>query len=244
MVLSPIPPSMAQVETSVASEPTVHQDSTNDFDPFANEVYEEYEIADPLEPLNRGMFWFNDKLYFYAIKPVAKAYRVVPQPARESVDNFFSNLATPVRLTSALLQGKIVDALNEFGRFMMNSTFGILGLFDPAKNWAGVSKKEEDFGQTLGHYGVGHGFYLVLPVVGSSSLRDTVGLVADAQLDLSSNILDDEPLEKSIAAQGVKIINSISLDKDSYEAIKETALDPYLFVRDAYLQNRAGKVKN
>ena len=114
--------------------------------PALDETYGEEpgEIADPIEPFNRAMFWFNDKLYFYALKPAARVYRVVPEPARTSVSNFFSNVATPVRFVNSLLQLKVKDAGTELGRFVVNSTVGILGLFDPARDiW---KKKEEDFG--------------------------------------------------------------------------------------------------
>ncbi len=197
------------------------------------------EISDPIEPFNRAMFWFNDKLYFYALKPVARAYRIVPEPARKSVDNFFSNVATPVRFANSLLQLKVSDAGTELGRFVVNSTVGILGLFDPAKDiW---QKKEEDFGQTLGHYGVGSGFYLVLPVFGPSNPRDAVGQVGDYFLDPWVYMIDEE-----LVYRGIKVydrINALSLDEDTYESIKKQSLDPYLFIRNAYDQRRRAQIE-
>lgn len=212
-------------------------DSFGDFD----DEEETSSISDPFEPINRGIFWFNDKLYFYLVKPVARVYRIVPERARISVSNFFSNIFTPIRFVNALLQLKIEDAGTELGRLLINSTIGIGGLFDPAKNWYGLRKKEEDFGQTLGHYGVGHGFYLVLPIIGPTSLRDSVGLGLDTYYlnPLYSDKLEDRDTYTLVALDKV---NTLSLDKDTYESIKKDSLDPYLFIREAYSQHRAGRV--
>ena len=215
--------------------------SDNEFEDDELELEEEPPpIKDPYESFNRKMFWFNDKLYFYAIKPVAKVYRVVPEPARTSVSNFFSNLTTPLRLGNALLQGKFRDAGTEFARFMYNTTLGIGGLFDPADSIMGLRKKEEDFGQTLGHYGVGQGVYIVLPFFGPSSTRDSIGLVVDTLTDPTELIWAGD---EYWAAKTVNLVNTVSLDKDTYEAIKRDAFDPYLFLRDAYAKNRQRKVE-
>jgi len=198
-------------------------------------------IADPLQPLNRGTFWVNDKLYFYLFKPVAKGYRLVlPRPARVSVGNFFSNLATPIRAGNALLQFKFRDFGTEVYRFVINSTFGIVGFFDPAKSVAGVNVTVEDFGQTLGRYGSGHGFYLVLPIVGPSSLRDATGVFVDSFAD---------PLRytslETLEHMSIKILdveNRLSLDRETYEGIVRDSIDPYLFIRAAYAQRRLAQV--
>jgi phospholipid-binding lipoprotein MlaA len=219
-----------------------------DEDEFALDLEEDFtdgdiiapEIYDPIEPFNRGMFWVNDKLYFFLFKPVARGFRVVPEPARQSVSNFFSNLGTPVRFVNSLLQLKFKDAGSELGRLVINSTIGIGGLFDPAKKWFGLRKKDEDFGQTLGNYGVGSGFYIVWPVLGPSTARDTVGMAGDFFLDPLFYI-QMKPLEK-VGLKGLDKETNISLDKDSYEAIKRQSLDPYLFVRNAYAQRREGKI--
>jgi len=204
---------------------------------FAEE--EPLKVWDPIEPVNRGIFWFNDKLYFYLLKPVARGLRVVPEPARVSVGNFFDNLGAPVRFANKLFQGKLNDASDELARFIFNSTFGIAGLFDVAKEQGGVSRKEEDFGQTLGHYGSGPGFYLVLPLFGPSNPRDLVGRVGDYFLDPLPYMLDQTAL---IGAKVVDKENDLSLDKDTYEGIKRDELDPYLFVRDAYAQRRQAQI--
>ncbi len=215
----------------------------SDDDLFMFDDMEEFIVSDPLEPINRGLFWFNDKLYFYLMKPVARGYRrVVPDLMQVSVQHFFSNLATPVRLVNSALQFKFRDAGNELTRFGVNSTLGIGGFFDPAKEHFNISRKDEDTGQTLGHYGFGPGFYLVLPVLGPSNLRDGIGLLADSRLDLTNYVWEEN--RDYLGAKIVDAINELSLDKDTYEGIKRDALDPYLFVRDAYIQYRQNKVRN
>lgn len=218
-----------------------------DFDAVFDEEFGDHEttshklIADPLEYLNRGTFWVNDKLYFYLLKPIARGYRwAVPRPARVSVKNVFSNLATPIRAINSLLQLNVRGFGTEVYRLVINSTLGIGGLFDPAKSIAGVDKSVEDFGQTLGYYGAGHGFYLVLPLVGPSSLRDGFGSFADSFVD---------PLRYAgvttyelLLVRTVDSTNRLSLDRDTYEGIVNNALDPYLFVRAAYAQRRLAQV--
>ncbi|MEE8546521.1 MAG: VacJ family lipoprotein, partial [bacterium] len=171
-----------------------------------------------------------------------RVYRIVPEKARVSVSNFFSNVFTPIRFANALVQLKFRDAGTELGRLLINSTIGIGGLFDPAKNIYGIRKKSEDFGQTLGHYGIGQGFYLVLPIFGPSSLRDGLGDAVDAYYLNPINTLDLKDRDK-YTLWALDQINALSLDRDTYEAIKRESLDPYVFVRDAYSQNRAGKVR-
>lgn len=208
-------------------------------DPFAPEG-PSATLADPLEPVNRGLFWVNDKLYSYLFKPVARALRVVPEPVRTSIGNAFSNLGTPVRFANSLLQLKFADAGSELGRFLINSTLGIGGLFDPAKSFGGLERKDEDLGQTFGHYGLGQGLYLMLPVLGPTTLRDGVGRIGDTFLEPLPYMLDDTEV---LIGRLVEQENRLSLDKDTYEGIKEQELDPYLFIRNAYAQRRAAQVK-
>jgi phospholipid-binding lipoprotein MlaA len=201
------------------------------------------DVYDPLEKINRGIFWFNDKMYFYVLKPVARGFRYVPEPWRVSLKNFFNNLRAPVTIINATLQGKFADAGNELTRFATNTTLGIGGLFDPSKEHFGIRAKEEDTGQTLGHYGVGPGPYLVLPFLGPSNLRDGIGLFADSRMDLTYYLWGkDKHNYDYIGAIAVRLINNLSLDKDTYEGIKKDALDPYLFVRDAYAQYRQNQI--
>ena len=209
---------------------------------FLDDDEEILDVWDPIEPFNRGMFWFNDKLYFYLLKPVARGWRwLIPRPGQVALSNVFSNLATPVRMINAGLQGKFGDAGNELNRFAINTTIGIGGMFDPAKAHFDIKKKDEDTGQTLGYYGVGPGPYLVLPFFGPSSARDGIGLLADSRMDLVYYLWEDQDYWAAII---LEVINKVALDKDTYEGIKKDALDPYLFVRDAYAQYRQNLVEN
>ncbi len=230
-------------ETLAADDFTAEDDfyGEGDDEDFTDGIMESFNINDPIEPFNRGMFWFNDKLYFYLLKPIARGYRVVPEPARKSVSNFFSNLGTPARFVNSVLQLKFADAGSELGRLVVNSTVGIGGLFDPAKKYLGWRKKDEDLGQTFGHYGVGNGFYIVWPLLGPSSARDTVGLAGDFFLN-PLRYVDIKPLER-VALEGLEKETKLSLDKDTYEGIKRQALDPYVDVRTTYAQHRKGKIK-
>ena len=196
-------------------------------------------IADPLEPVNRAFFVFNDKAYFWVMKPVARGYRaVVPQGVRLSVRNFFSNLGTPARFANNLLQGKLKGAGAELLRFVINSTIGMAGFFDPARTGFDIERRDEDLGQTLGRYGLGQGFYIVWPILGPSTARDTVGLAGDYLADPLTYIGD--PLIES-GVRAYKTENEISLSIGDYEDMKRSSLDPYAAVRDAYVQNRAKK---
>jgi phospholipid-binding lipoprotein MlaA len=198
-------------------------------------------IADPIEPLNRALFVFNDKAYFWVMKPVARGYRaVVPEGLRLSVRNFFSNIAMPIRFVNNLLQGKIRNSGVELLRFAINTTAGIGGLFDPAKNDFHLSPREEDLGQTLGKYRLGHGLYIVLPLLGPSSLRDAIGLAGDAFLDPVYYVGNTEVI---VGTKVLKTENEVSLRIGEYEDLKKSAIDPYVAVRDAYSQYRAKKVK-
>jgi len=211
-------------------------------DDFTNGDDEDIEVSDPFESFNRAVFKFNDATYVHVLKPIARGYRsVVPQRGRESIGNFFSNLLAPVRIVNSAFQLKGQDASNETFRFLINSTIGVLGLFDVAKNDFRINIKKEDFGQTLGHYGVGNGPYLVIPFLGPSTIRDGVGLLVDGTWLDPIAYLDETG--EYLAVKFVDIETTISLDKDTYEAIKKDSLDPYIFLRDAYIQHRTGAVK-
>lgn len=209
-------------------------------DPFAAEEAQ-LQVADPLEPVNRGIFWFNDKLYFYFLKPIARGYRVVPEGVRTRVGNVFTNLAFPIRFVNNLLQLKFRGAAIEFDRFLIDSTIGIAGIFDPASNIKELKPQNEDLGQTFGRYGIGHGFYLVLPVIGPSSLRDGIGTAGDVFLDpwfyTGLNLVEQG------GVKGFETVNRLSIDRDTYEQIKKDAIDPYLFMRNAYFQRRQAQVE-
>lgn len=198
-------------------------------------------VADPIEPVNRAIFTFNDKAYYWFFKPVAKGYNVVvPQGVRVAVRNFFSNIGTPVRVANNLLQGKFRATGTELLRFTINSTIGMAGLFDPAHDGFHLEKKDADLGQTLGRYGLGQGMYLVLPFLGPTTLRDGAGQAGDLFLDPVSYIT---PTEASVEVNAYKRENGLSLRIGEYEDLTGSALDPYVAVRDAYAQHRAGKVR-
>jgi len=198
------------------------------------------QIADPFYIWNKGWYYFNDKFYFWLLKPVSKGYSFIfPEIARIGVSNFFYNIATPIRFVNSVLQFKMKDAGNELLRFVINSTVGVGGLGDFAKGQLDIKRKNEDLGQTFGTYGVGHGFYLVWPIFGPSSLRDTVGLVGDGFLNPINYI---RPVETSIAITAYDTVNHTSLHIGDYEDIIEAAVDPYISIRDAYVQNRKKKV--
>ena len=198
-------------------------------------------VADPLYYWNWSVFHFNDKLYFWILKPVSEAYRaVVPRMVRSGLHNFFYNIEMPVRFVNCMLQGKIEAAVDEFASFVVNSTEGILGFDDPAKNYPELQQGVEDLGQTLGSYSIGNGIYIVWPLLGPSTLRDTIGMAGDSFLKPSSYL---EPLELSIGVTGLRAINATSFRIGDYETFKEAALEPYEGLRNAYIQNRLKKIR-
>jgi phospholipid-binding lipoprotein MlaA len=190
---------------------------------------------DPWESWNRGVYRVNDKLDRAIVKPVTKGYvRAVPSPIRTGVSNFFANLETPTVMINDALQGKFLAAGNDLGRFLLNSTVGIGGILDPATP-AGLARNDEDFGQTLGHWGVHPGPFVELPILGPSDVRDTVSRVVDTYTNPRQYI------KNNYISYGLylpylldKRASLLSLD----ETLK-TVFDPYAFIRDAYLQRRA-----
>jgi phospholipid-binding lipoprotein MlaA len=205
------------------------------------EVVEEVTIADPIEPWNRAMFQFNDKLYFWVLKPVARGYNaVVPEPVRISVRNFFRNVTMPIRFVNCLLQGKLKGAGIELARFGLNTTVGLAGFFDVAKSRFELDARKEDLGQTLGLYGMGGLMYIVWPFLGPSTVRDTIGFAGDTFLDPINYI---NPFEASMGVQSYERINGTSLELGTYEEMKKSALEPYIAIRDAYVQYRKAQIK-
>ena len=214
-------------------------DFIDDLDDF-EEPHE--SIADPLEPFNRAMYHFNDKLYLWVLNPAAKGYSaVVPQPARKGIKNFFKNISFPVRFVNCIFQGKFKGAGIEIDRFLINSTIGIAGFMDIAANKFDLNEHDEDFGQTLGSHGIGHGFFINWPFLGPSSVTDTVGSVGDAFLE-PLNYVDMETKYK-LALRGFKLVNKTSLRLGEYEDLKKASLDPYVALRDAYYQYRQSEIK-
>jgi len=200
---------------------------------------------DPLESVNRGIYKFNDVADKAVLKPVATAYKTVaPTPVRIGVNNFFSNLGTITNVFNNLLQFKFANAFSEAGRFVINTTFGIAGFIDVA-GMDKVPVHKEDFGQTLGYWGVGPGAYLVLPIAGPSSVRDATGWF----VDLSTT----DPITYTHNIGQVRLHNQLRaaqfIDKrtellDAKDLVDDASLDPYAFMRDAYLQRRASLVQD
>jgi phospholipid-binding lipoprotein MlaA len=217
--------------------------ANDDFDLLEKEFDEQMiEIADPLEPLNRIMYHVNDTLYFWVLKPVTETYKnITPEPARIGIHNFFHNLTTPVRFVNCHLQGKTAAADMELNRFLINTTAGILGFGDPAKDQHGLGPpEEEDLGQTLATYDMDNGFYIVWPLLGPSTVRDSVGMVGGLFLN---PIFYIESTETAIAISAVKLTNEKSFHIGEYETFKSAALDPYVAMREAYIQYRNKQIK-
>lgn len=191
--------------------------------------------GDPLEGLNRTVFKFNDTVDTYALKPVAKGYQwAVPQPVRSSVTNFFSNVGDVYIAANELLQLKIADGVGDVMRVVINTVFGVGGLFDVA-TLAKLPKHSSDFGITLGHYGVPSGPYLVLPLLGPSTVRDTAGLAVDYYGNPLSYV---QPSSVSWALYGVNLVNTRANLLTTVDVLSGAAIDKYSFIRNAYLQRR------
>ncbi|MFM0173509.1 MlaA family lipoprotein [Paraburkholderia sediminicola] len=191
--------------------------------------------GDPLEGLNRTIFTVNDKLDQYALKPVAKGYVfITPQPVRDSVTNFFSNIGDVYIAANNLLQLKITDGVEDIMRIVINTVFGVGGLFDVA-TLAKLPKHDNDLGLTLGHYGVPAGPYLVLPLFGPSTVRDAVGSIGNYYVNPLSYI---HPDGLSWALYGLNIVNTRANLLNAGDVLEGAALDKYSFVRSAYLQRR------
>ena len=226
-------------EASVFTDTVEETALQDEYDEWIDDLEEEEsvpEIHDPLERFNRGIFAFNDFFYFKALKPVAQGYRfITPEPVRVRVKNFFYNIGFPVRFVNNILQIKFKRAGQDTCQFVFNSTVGILGFFNPAQKYPWLNPPPEDTGQTLGTWGIGNGLYIVLPILGPSTLRDSVGIVGDYFLQPVSYI---EPFYISLSARSYEIVNKTSLSIGEYESLKESALDPYIAFKDAYIQYR------
>lgn len=195
---------------------------------------------DPLESVNRGVYAFNDGIDKAVLRPVARGYKkVVPTPIQTGVSNFFANAKYPVTLVNNLLQGKFTAALSDTARFTLNTTFGLGGLLDPATA-AGLDVNDEDFGQTLGKWGVPPGPYLVVPFLGPYTLRDGVGSLADDFAEPRAYIEEDRTRWSLWAAD--KFERRVRLLEA--DALLDRAGDPYAFVRSAYLQRREYLVRD
>ncbi len=228
------------VHTVGNNENMADDEEYDDEEDFSEEDETAIEIPDPLEPWNMLMYQFNDRLYFWVLKPVSQGYGyVMPTVVRKGIWNFFTNLESPLQFINCLLQGKGSDAEATFARFLVNTTIGFLGFADPAGDFPVLKKTDEDLGQTFGYWGIGTGWYFTLPVLGPSTIRDSIGKAGDMFLKPTYYI---HAIELSLGFQTVETINTTSFRIGDYETIKGAALDPYEAIRDGYLQLRKNKV--
>lgn len=210
-------------------------------DPFGDEADDNdisgQDFPDPIQSVNRPMYTFNDKMYYYVLKPTAQGFAfVLPEPSRICMRNFFYNLSMPIRAINCLFQLKGPELGVELWRFIINSTAGVGGLFDPAGSFFHLPTYNEDTGLTFGRYGSGPGFYLMIPVLGPSSGRDSVGMVFDTFMD---------PLTY-LPYPGARLLETViktSLNPNEYDEIKAASLDPYVAIRNGYLQNRESEIQ-
>ena len=205
------------------------------------------EVSDPLESVNRGIFWFNDEFDVNLLEPVAQGYHdVVPDTVETGVKNFFKNLRYPMYLVSDIVQLKFTQALEHTGRFVVNTTVGVAGLIDVGKH-IGLPDHEEDFGIALAYHGVPAGPYIVLPFLGPSNMRDTVGLVVDTVLNPfywlgHTNLHSDAQLAIASGATVLKAIDTRVRLLDGVKTAKDSSVDYYLFVQGVYYQYRRGEL--
>jgi phospholipid-binding lipoprotein MlaA len=225
-----------------ASPVGINSSSEAAFDIFEEELSQrQVTISDPLESSNRVMYGINDRFYFWVAKPIIQTYeKIVPRPARVCIGNFFENLTTPARFVNCLFQGKGSEADRELRRFGINTTAGVLGFGDPARDRWHLAPANEDLGQTLALHGFGDGFYVVWPLLGPSTLRDSVGMVGDAFLNPVRYV---KPREISIGMSAADAANDGSFHIGEYESFKSAAVDPYVAMRGAYIQYRSKQIK-
>jgi phospholipid-binding lipoprotein MlaA len=218
-------------------------DELDELDDWSDDNDTSVTVFDPIEPVNRAVFYINDKLYFYGIKPVAEGYAwLLPKVVRESIANFFYNVFTPIRVANCMLQLNFRGTETELARFIINSTVGVLGFMDPAYDRWNMSRVYEDFGQTLGVYGVDFGPYILIPFLGPSSPRDAIGMFVDSYFNPVNYYLTS--FVSQAAIRGSWTINERSLQLGEYEALKESSLDPYVALRSAYYQFRENQVND
>ncbi len=231
-------------ESGSASSASDELADLDDFDDLNDwgDLEEAADIWDPLESFNRYMFTFNDRLYFWGVKPVATAYTyIMPEPLREGIDNGWQNLAAPVRIANCILQLKFADAGVETARFFINTIMGIGGLGDPASRIFDLQPVMEDGGLTLARWGVGFGPYLVLPLLGPSCPRDAIGMAGDSYLYPLNYFVGK--FWQNAAMRAGKEVNHRSLTLGEYENFKASSLDPYVAVRSAYYQYRKNAIE-
>ena len=212
-------------------------------DDFDTSVVED-EIYDPIEPINRAIFRFNNFADRVVLEPVAKGYKKLPSPIQSGLSNFLSNLRMPLVVVNQILQGQGQNAIQSSGRFVVNSTAGIFGIFDVAEKM-GLEEKEEDFGQTLATWGVGDGFYIVLPLFGPSNLRDTTGMVMTMVTDpINAYAVSEGEAWMVPMRTAANAVDQRSKIIDEVNALRDNSVDYYAAVRSSYYQNRKAAIAN
>ena len=204
----------------------------------------EDEIYDPFEPLNRAIFSFNNVADRIVLEPIANGYRKLPSPVQTGLNNFMSNLRAPLVIVNQLLQGQGENAVQSSGRFIVNSTIGVFGLFDVAER-IGIEEKEEDFGQTLATWGVGEGFYIVLPLFGPSNTRDATGMALTMITDpINAYAVSEGEAWLVPTRTAINAIDQRSQIIDEVNALRDNSIDYYAAVRSSYYQNRKAAINN
>jgi phospholipid-binding lipoprotein MlaA len=242
LVIGFAPSALAQTAPAAPAAPMAEEDAEVD-------DYAIVQVSDPLEPMNRVIFKFNDGLYGYVFRPISKGYtKVVPSPARTGIRNFFDNIKFPIRFVNSALQGKFKRAGLETGKFAVNTVAGVGGFIRISDDVPALAQiPREDTGQTFGVWRIGKGPYLVLPVFGPGTARDTVGMVGDYFLNpLNWNLRENLEWYSWEVATGVTVVSSVNTLPEllsTYDALHKDALDPYIAVRSAYVQYREAAVK-
>tara|TARA_Y100000746_G_scaffold227559_1_gene234351 strand:+ start:172 stop:957 length:786 start_codon:yes stop_codon:yes gene_type:complete len=223
-----------------ATESDKVKTSSDDFETSSQED----EIYDPLEPINRAIFSFNNVADKIILEPAAKGYKKLPSPIQSGISNFINNLKLPLVVVNQLLQGQGKNAVESSGRFVVNSTAGLFGLVDVAEK-IGLEQKQEDFGQTLATWGVGDGFYLVLPIFGPSNVRDTTGMFLTYVTDpINAYAISEGEAWILPIRTATNAIDQRSKIIDEVNALRNNSLDYYAAVRSSYYQNRKAAILN
>jgi len=234
---------------NINPEQQTHLEQTEDSfeDEYRNEDTE--EKPDPLKNYNHIMTQINDTLFISLVNPISKGYAyITPKALQLGIMHFIYNIEFPIRFTNNLLQGKFQNSVDELERFLVNTTVGIGGLFDPASTYMNLPTHNEDFGQTLGYYGVGAGYHVVLPFLGPSNLRDIIGLLADgytSPLIYQSNLKKYKLPQNYVQSMGIyslKMINKNAQNLGAYESLKKDAIDLYPFLKEIYEQKRTADI--
>ena len=222
-----------------ADSDSVKTDSSD----FQTSNYED-EIFDPFEPINRAIFSFNNAADKIILEPAAKGYKKLPSPVQSGIGNFINNLKMPLVIVNQLLQGQGKNAIESTGRFVVNTTAGVFGLIDVADK-VGLEKKQEDFGQTLASWGVGDGFYIVLPIFGPSNVRDSAGMLLTYTTDpINAYAVSEGEAWILPVRTATNAIDQRSKIIDEVNALRDNSLDYYAAVRSSYYQNRKAAILN